>query len=79
MHASDTGERHPESAADEQEGIMVPHPNTIVTFADLHRQDLLAGAARERRAAGVSGPALQWRPLAIRVAAVVAVFLGVRG
>ena len=37
---------------------MVSHPNTIITSADLHRQDLLATAARERRAAGVSGPAL---------------------
>ena len=58
---------------------MGPHPNTIVTFADLHCQELLATTARERRAAGVPAPALPWRTLAIRVAAVVAVFLGVRG
>ena len=57
---------------------MVPHPNTIVTFAALHREDLLATTARERRAAGIPGPALQWRTLAIHVASVVAVFLGVR-
>ncbi len=79
MHASDTGERHPESAADEQEGIMVPHPNTIVTFGELRRQDLIATAARERRAAEVSSPALPWRALAIRAIAVVALFLDVRG
>jgi hypothetical protein len=58
---------------------MVPHPNTIVTFADLHRQDLLASAAHERRAATVVAPALPWRTLAIRAVALVALFLGTRG
>jgi len=78
MHATDTGEGHLESAADE-EATMFPEANTIITFADMHREDLLTTAARERRSAGVSGPALQWRPLAIRVVAVVALCLGVRG
>ena len=58
---------------------MVPHPSTICTFGDLHRQDLLATAARDRLAAPVAAPALPWRALAIRVVAVAAVFLGVRG
>jgi hypothetical protein len=58
---------------------MVPHPATIVTFADLHRLDLLATAARERRAAGVSGPALSWRPFTVRVLVLVAMSLGLRG
>ena len=58
---------------------MFEHPNTIVTTGDLHRRDLLAAAARERRAAGVSGPALSWRPLAVRAVALVAVSLGLRG
>ena len=58
---------------------MFEHPNTIVTSGDLHRQDLLATAARERRAAGVSSPALSWRPLAVRVLALVALSLGLRG
>ena len=79
MHATDTDEGHPGTAAEEQEATMVPHPDSIVTSAALHREDLLAAAARERRAAGVSGPALQWHPLAVRVLALVALFLGVRG
>lgn len=58
---------------------MFPHTNTIITSGDLHRQDLLATAARERQAAGVSGPALSWRPLAVRVLALVVLCLGVRG
>ena len=58
---------------------MVPHPNTIVTFADLHRQDLLATAARDGRAATVVTPALPWRTLASRAVALVTLFLGVRG
>ena len=58
---------------------MGSHPNTILTFAELHRQDLLATHVRERRAAGVSGPALAWRTLAIRVVAIVVLCLGVRG
>ena len=57
---------------------MVPHPNTIITSAELHRQDLLATVARERRAAGVSGPALSWHPLATRLLALVAVLFSVR-
>ena len=58
---------------------MVPHPNTIITFADLHRQDLLATAARERQSAPVATPALPWRTLAIRAVAFVTLFLGLRG
>ena len=58
---------------------MVPHPNTIITFADLHREDLLATAARERWAVTVVAPALAWRTLAIRVVAFVALCLAVRG
>ena len=58
---------------------MGPHPNTILTFAELHRQDLMATHARERRAAGVSGPAIEWRSRAARVAALVALCLGMRG
>ena len=79
MHATDTDEGHPESAAEAQEVAMFPEANTIITFADMHREDLLTTAVRERRAAGVSGPALQWRPLAIRVVAFVALCLGIRG
>ena len=55
------------------------HPNTIITSVDLHREDLLATTARERRAAVVATPALPWRALAIRVVAFAALFLGVRG
>jgi hypothetical protein len=58
---------------------MFTHPDTVITSAGLHRQDLLATATRERRAAGVSGPALEWRSLAIRISAFVALVLGVRG
>jgi hypothetical protein len=58
---------------------MFSHPNSIITSADLHREDLLATAVRERSAAGVSGPAFDWRSLAARVAAVVALCLGMRG
>ena len=52
---------------------------TEIRVTDNRRQDLLATAARERRTAGVSGPALEWRSLAVRISAVVAVFLGLRG
>jgi hypothetical protein len=76
VHATDRDEDHPESVADEQEATMFPEANTTITFADMHREDLLATAARERRMAGVSGPALSWRPLAVRVLALVAVLLG---
>lgn len=58
---------------------MFSHPNTIITFAELHRQDLLATATHERQAATVVAPALPWRMLAVRVVAFVAMFLGVRG
>ena len=58
---------------------MFSHPNTIITSAGLHREDLLATAARERQAGSVAAPALPWRMLAIRVVAVVALCLGVRG
>ena len=79
MHANDVDEGHPESAADAQEAIMLSHPNTIITAAGLHREELLATAASERRTAGMSGPALEWRSLAIRISAVVALILGLRG
>jgi hypothetical protein len=58
---------------------MFEHPNTIVTSGDLHRQDLLATAARERQAASAAAQALPWRMLAIRVVALVALCLGIRG
>jgi len=58
---------------------MFSHPNTIIMFADLHREELLATAVRERRATAVVDPALPWRTLAIQVAAFVALCLGVRG
>ena len=58
---------------------MALHPDTIIAFAGLHREELDATAASERRTPGVSGPDLQWRPLALRVLALVAVFLGLRG
>ena len=58
---------------------MFRHPDTIIMFAGLHREELLNSHGRERRAAGVSGPALSWRPLAIRVLALVALSLGLRG
>ena len=52
---------------------------TEIRVTDNRRQDLLATAARERSAAGVSGPAIEWHSLAARVAAVVALCLGMRG
>ncbi len=58
---------------------MFHHPDTIFTLTDLHREDLLATAAHQRRTATVVAPALPWRTLAIRVVAFVALFLGVRG
>jgi hypothetical protein len=58
---------------------MFSHPNSIITSADLHRQDLLATAARERQTATVLVPALPWRMVAVRVVAIVALFLGMRG
>jgi hypothetical protein len=58
---------------------MFSHPNTIITSADLHRDDLLATAARERRTAGIAGPAVEWWSLAVRISAVVALVLGGRG
>jgi hypothetical protein len=57
---------------------MIPNPNTIITSAELHRQDLLASVARERRTAGLSGSALSWHPLASRLLALVAVLFSVR-
>ena len=56
--------------------IITPTENCVT---DNRRQDLLATAARERSAAGVSGPAIEWRSLATRVAALVALCLGLRG
>ena len=50
-----------------------------IRVTDDRRQDLLANVACERRTAGVCGPALQVRPLAIRVVTLVALCLGVRG
>ena len=58
---------------------MFEHPSTIVTTCNLHRKELLAIAAREHQAAGVSGPALSWPPLAILVLALVVLSLGLRG
>jgi len=58
---------------------MFTHPDTIITFADLHRDELLTTATRERQAATVAAPPLPWRMLAIRVVAFVALCLGVRG
>ena len=58
---------------------MGPHPNTIITFADLRRQDLLTTVARERQAATVAAPALAWRMLAVRIVAFATMFLGLRG
>jgi hypothetical protein len=52
---------------------------TEIRVTDNRRQDLLANAARERSMAGVSGPAIEWRSLAARVAALVALCLGMRG
>jgi hypothetical protein len=56
----------------------------MITPTDIHvaadrRQDLLATAARERRAAPVAAPALLWHTLAIRAVAFVAALLSVRG
>ena len=58
---------------------MMPHPTTNHLIGDLRRQDLLAAVERERRAAGVSGPALPWRPSAFRALALVTLALGFRG
>jgi hypothetical protein len=65
--------------AEEQEAAMFSHPNSIITSADLHREDLLATAARERQAASLVAPALPWRTVAVRVVAIVALCLGMRG
>ena len=56
--------------------IITPTENRVT---DNRGQDLLATAARERGATGISGPAIESRSLAARVAAVVALFLGMRG
>jgi hypothetical protein len=58
---------------------MFSHPDTIITATHLHCEELLATAARERRAATLVAPALPWRVLAIRAVACVAAFLSVRG
>lgn len=78
-HAPDMDEGHPESAADEQETLMALHPDTIITFAGLHRAELDATSTRERRTTPGESPTLLWRMLALRLVAAVAVFLGVRG
>jgi hypothetical protein len=52
---------------------------TEIRVTDNRRQDLLATAARERSASGVSGSTVEWRSLAARVAAVVALVCGLRG
>jgi hypothetical protein len=52
---------------------------TEIRVTDNRRHDLLATAARERSASGVSGPTVEWRSLAARVAAIVALCLGMRG
>ena len=52
---------------------------TEIRVTDNRRQDLLASAARERRTAGISGPSVEWRSLAIRISAFMALVLGVRG
>jgi hypothetical protein len=52
---------------------------TEIRVTDNRRQDLLTTAAHERRAADVSGPSVEWRSLAIRISAFVALVLGVRG
>ncbi len=57
---------------------MMPHPTMLHATSDLRRWDLLAIADRERRAANVGDPALQWRPPVARVLAVVALALGLR-
>ena len=64
---------------EEQEAPMFSHPNSIITSADLHREDLLATAARDRQAAPLEAPALPWRTVAVRVVAIVALCLGMRG
>jgi hypothetical protein len=68
-----------EAAAEAQEVPMFSHPDTITTATQLYREELLATAARERRAATLVAPALPWRALAIRAVACVAAFLSVRG
>jgi hypothetical protein len=60
------------SAASAQEAIMGPHPNTVIMFANLHCQDLLATVERERQAATVQAPAL-------RIVTFATMFLGLRG
>ena len=57
MHATDADEKRPGAAAEEQEAPMFTHPDTVITFADLHREDLHTTAARERRAVTVVAPA----------------------
>ena len=57
---------------------MIITPTEIRVTQNRH-QDLLATAARECSAAGVTGPPIEWRSLAARVAALVALCLGMRG
>ena len=57
---------------------MALHPDTIIAFAGLHREELDATAARDHRAATVVAPALPWRPLATRVVGFLALCLGAR-
>ncbi len=52
---------------------------TEIRVTDNRRQDLLATAARESRTTAISGPAAEWRSLAVRISAVVALVLGLRG
>jgi hypothetical protein len=68
-----------EVAAEAQEVPMFSHPDTMIESIQLHREELLAAAARDRRAATLVAPALPWRALAIRAVACVAAFLSVRG
>ena len=58
---------------------MFSNPDTIITATQLHCEELLATAARERRTATLVAPAVPWRTLAIRAVACVAAFLSVRG
>ena len=55
---------------------MIPHPTTIQVVTELRRQEFLATAGRERRAATPAGLVLPWRPVAVCAITLVALVLG---
>jgi hypothetical protein len=64
---------------DTEQDIKDTQLNTIITVADLYREDLLATAARVRQVATVLAPDLPWRMQSVRVVALTVRTLGLRG